>query len=221
MHLRSLMVAAIVAGASVAADPKGIPRGEVGDSSLKIEATLHMDKASIKQALGEEMTPGIVLVAVKLAPTPGKKIAVSRDDFLLRSDRDGQKSTPYSPSQIAGSSVLTVRTGYSGGGIMSEDRGPAWGGLGGGRPQRMPGSATPSVGNGASPEEVVANVDASEGKKSESPLMVALRKKILEEKDIEVPAEGQLYFLMDGKHKVKDLELLYKTSSGRLSIRFK
>ena len=50
---------------------------------------------------------------------------------------------------------------------------------------------------------------------------VALKSKILEEKETAAPIAGQLYFLLEGKHKPKQIELIVKTSAGPLSIRFK
>ena len=214
---------ATVAGLGVcAAADKPAPgpaRGDTSDANLKLEAVLYMEKAAIKQVLGEEMTPGFYIVEVKITPVIGKKVNVSRDDFILRSDRDGQRATPYAPSQVAGSSVLMVKTGYSGGSVAMDDRGPSWGGIGG-MPQRLPGN-NPTVGNTASQESAVATVSPETGKTADSPLLVALKKRILEEKETETAIGGQLYFLVDGKQKVKDLELLYKTVNGRLSIRFR
>lgn len=209
------------AAVCVAADKTGPPKGEAADKVVRVEATAWLDKASIKQAIGEELPPGIVVLAVKLTPAAGK-LAIVRDDFLLRSDRDGQRATPYEPSQIAGDAVLRVTTTYDGGGVVQEDRGPAWGGLGGGRPGRLPGSNSPGIGNAASAEGADSAIEANAGGKPKAnPLLAALKQKILPEKEIETETSGLLYFLLEGKQKPKDIELLYKTSAGRLSIRFK
>lgn len=199
-----------------AADNKGIPRGEASGKSVRVEATAFLDKVSIKQALGSELDQGIVIVEVKLTPVEGKKFTINRDDFLLRSDRDGQRATPYAPSQIAGSSTLKVKTGYGNAGVMQPNR-PSWGGIGGmGYPQSGGG-----IGNSASTEEAVASVEQDSGKQKANPLLKVLKEKILPEKEISEPTTGQLYFLLEGKQKPKDLELLVKAPEGRLSIRFK
>ena len=79
-----------------------------------------------------------------------------------------------------------------------------------------------SAGNGtASATEAAASIDEVSGKQKENPLLAILKEKILPEKEIAEPLTGQLYFLMEGKQKVKDLELFYKTEAGRISIRFK
>jgi hypothetical protein len=200
-----------------AAADKGPPKGEAASKTLRLEATAYLDKTSIQQAVGSPIDEGIVVVTVTLTPSPGQKLTIDRDDFLLRSDKDGQKCTPYAPSQIAGSGTLRVKTGYGGGGLATQENRPAWGGIGGiGFP-----SSGSGIGNSASTEEAVASVEQDSGKQKENPLLRVLKQKILPEKEIAEPITGQLYFLLEGKHKPKDIELLYKTTDGRLSVRFK
>lgn len=221
MRLIAATLAAVFA--LVAADPKGPARGEAADKFVRIEATAYLDRDSITQAVGGALDQGIVVVAVKLTPADGKKISINRDDFLLRSDRSGERATPYSPSQIAGSSSMRVSSRTIGvGGVQSQNTGPVWGGMGGGMPSRLPGSGQ-AMGNGtAQVTEAAAAVDEDSGKQQkENPLLAILKEKILPEKEITEPASGQLYFLMEGKQKVKDIELLYKTEAGRVSVRFK
>jgi hypothetical protein len=204
-----------------AAEKPGPVRGEAFDRHVKLEVTAHLDKASAAQAVGMEMDEGFVVFDVKLTPANGEKIAILRDDFLIRSDKDGQRSTPYLPTQIAGASILVVKTGYSGGAVATERRGPSWGGLGGGRPNQLPVGGPTAVGNSGGQENAVASVDEGAGKERENPLLPILQKKILEEKETSEPVQGQLYFLLEGKHKTRQIELLYKTPAGRLSVRFK
>ncbi len=205
----------------VPAAEKPTPVGEGSNKVAAIQASLYAGKASIRQAVGYELDEGIVVVELKLIPAAGQKIAINRDDFLLRSDRDGQRATPYAPTQIADGAVLVVKTVGGGGSVGSESRGPVWGGLGGGMPRRMPGNGS-GIGNSAGTTEAQAEMkDIPEGKDKQDPLLTALEKKILPEKEIAEPATGQLYFLMEGKQKTKDIELLYKTSAGRVSVRFK
>ncbi|MBK5293400.1 MAG: hypothetical protein JJE04_17215 [Acidobacteriia bacterium] len=208
----------VASGCLCLAAEKELPKGEASGKKLKIEAIAYLDKSSIQQAVGPGMEEGIVVVEVKLIPAPGQKLNVVRDDFLLRSDNDGQRATPYSPSQIAGASVLRVNTRYGGGGVAAEDRGPVWGGLGGGM-GRMPGSGG-GFGNSAGTTEAVGAVQEASGKEKESPLLASLKEKVLPESEISQPAQGQLYFLMEGKQKVKHLELLYRGGGEKLSIRF-
>jgi hypothetical protein len=218
--MRNPILALAVSMLALAAD-KGPPKGEAANKVAKLEATAWLEKAEINQAVGVEMEPGIAVLDVKITPADGKPLKVWLDDFLLRSDKDGTRSTPYLPSQIAGSSVLVVSDRYSGGGVATEDRGPVWGGIGG-RPSRLPGQS-PGVGNSAGTAEAVTAVRDNENPAvaNESPLLKALKAKVLTEKETSEPLSGQLYFLLDGKHKPKQIELIYKTSAGPLSIRFK
>jgi hypothetical protein len=59
-----------------------------------------------------------------------------------------------------------------------------------------------------------------EKSKEDNPLLEILKAKILPEKKTQEAVKGQLYFLLDGKHKLKDLELMYKNSGGRLILDF-
>ncbi len=218
-----LIAAILSAGFAMAAgDPKGLPKGEGSDKFVRIEATAYLDKAAIAQAVGGELDQGILVVEVKLTPAEGTKLSIDRDDFLFRSDRSGERATPYTPSQIAGSGVMRIssQSGASGG-VQNQSTGPSWGGLGGGRPQTLPGSGQ-GIGNGtASVTEAVAAVDDGSVQQKENPMLAILKQKILAEKETTEPVSGQLYFLMEGKQKVKDIELLYKTAAGRVSVRFK
>ena len=219
-----LFAAILTAGFLLAAsDPKGPAKGEGSDKFARIEATAYIDKASIAEAVGGGgLDTGIVVVAVKITPPEGKKLSINRDDFLLRSDRSGERSTPYSPAQIAGSSTMRISSRTVGvGGVQSQNTEPVWGGLGGGR-GRMPGMGNQGVGNGtATVSEANATLDEASGEQKENPLLATLKEKILAEKEISEPLTGQLYFLLEGKQKVKDIELLYKTEAGRISVRFK
>ena len=44
---------------------------------------------------------------------------------------------------------------------------------------------------------------------------------MLHDVETKEPVEGLLYFLLDGKNKVKDLGLIYKGPAGRLAMDFK
>lgn len=223
--MKRLVLFLSAAGAFAAGDSnkdKGPAKGEGVDKFARIEAIAHLDKAAIAQAVGGPLEDGIVVIEVKVTPAEGRKLTINRDDFLLRSDRSGERSTPYSPSQIAGSTVLRVNERGVGSVVESRSGGPAWGGLGGGRPSTLPGMGPQGVGNGtATVTEASAAIDESASGKPENPMLAALKRKILAEKEISEPASGQLYFLMEGKQKVKDIELLYKTEAGRISVRFK
>jgi hypothetical protein len=200
-----------------AADP--LPSGRAANEKIEIQATVYHDKSAIRSLLGQELPEGIIVVEVRLTPKTASPVKLWRDDFTLRSDKDGQKSTPFDPSQIAGSSVLTLVRTYDAGGVLVEDRGPVWGGVGGTRPRRMPGPSG-GIGNAASQEGTQAQVSQS-GEENDNPLLAVLKARILKEGELSTPAAGLLYFPMDGKHKPKQLELHYRGEAGALDLRFR
>ena len=70
--------------------------------------------------------------------------------------------------------------------------------------------------------ETTVNVTPVEAKAAPAnPLQRILEAKMLPDKETKEPVEGLLYFLLEGKNKVKDLGLIYKGPAGRLAMDFK
>ncbi len=196
--------------------------GEAGNDTVDIYATPLIDKDAIKNALGAELPEGIIAVKVRVVPKGEDSLNISRDDFELISHRDGQRSGPFVPSQIAGGATLVVRTGAAGGGMYSGNpNGPVWGGIPGigGRPRQMGGNGG-AVGNGASAETETKATQTEDAKAKDNPLLAILQDKMFMDKDTKEPVSGLLYFPLDGKVKLKDLELIYKGPAGRLIVPF-
>ena len=219
MKTRALLAfLSLVAGAAGA--DKAPPSGKASGERIEIEAVVYADKAAVRELIGAELD-GIAVVQLRVVPRGEEALAVGPDDFLLRSDRDGQRSQPFAPSQIAGNAALVVATGSSGrGGYMGQENGPIWGGAPGtgGRPRRMGGDGA-SAGN-VSDEKVQSSINSGD-KEKENPLLAKLKQKMLPAKQGTEPISGLLYFSLEGKHKPKDLELVYRGPAGKLSIRFK
>jgi hypothetical protein len=207
-----IAMAAVLTGADIT--------GEASSKHLDIAAKLYIDKASIRSLIGHELGDGVVVVDVRLVPHSDTPLKIWRDDFFLRSDKDGQRSEPYEPSQIAGSSIMTVtRTGDGGNPVIVEDQGPVWGGHGGSRPRRM--GSTTGFGNAtveAGKNEARIGESSSE---EQNKLLTLLKEKVLPEGEIAQPVSGLLYFPIEGKHKVKQLELHYRGEAAKLDLRFK
>lgn len=207
---------------------KAVPQGSASDAKVAIEAKVYMDPESVKQLLGQDPGPGIMVVEVKVTPKEGEKVRLDRDHFLLRSDKDGQSARPMEPSQVAGSSVLVVGSrGGTQGTAMSEQRRvpygvpgvPGGGPYPGGPPPSLPGTQPPVAG-AATADTSEATASIEERGKKDNPVLAALKEKILPDGEIEGPVSGLLYFNMEGKHKVKQLELVYRKSPPRIHIRF-
>src|SRR5262249_7272701 len=156
------------------------------------------DKESIQKLLGSDLGGYYVVVDVRLAPKNSEKVKIFRDDFQLRTDRDGEKAKPYAPSQIAGKGALIVSATSEGGGIAGESGGPVFSGGFGGL----------GVGSGSGTVSNTSKMDRG-SKNKENPLLGVLNERALAEKETDQPASGLLFFPMEPKQKIKDLELTY------------
>lgn len=173
----------------------GSARGENQDVILQV--TLYLDRASVMDLIGNDLQGNFIVAAVKVEPKYGKEIAIDRDDFVLRTDKDGEKATPFAPSQIAGRATLVVphqRVGGNEGSILY-------------------GGVAPQVNGAAQAKDTGTPADAA--------LEKVLEEKVLPEKKTDQPVSGLLYFSMD-KQKMKDLELTYGgRGENRIALRFK
>jgi hypothetical protein len=182
-------------------------RGENEDFILTV--TLYIDPADVKEVIGSDLDGHYIVADVKVDPKYGKDISIDRDDFQLRTEKDGEKAKPFAASQIAGRAALVLsqeegetkpkKTGWSMGGI----------GMGGG-------GGMGAGGEGAKGPTKATMKDADE----ENPLKKVLDAKILPEKKTDQPVNGLLYFPME-KQKMKDLELTYGGKENRITLRFK
>ncbi len=194
--------------------------GRASGKYLDVRAKLYNTKQDLQEILGQKVEEDIVVVELTITPRGDEPVKLWHDDFFLRSDKDGQRTEPSSPSQIAGSSVLTLVYTYEANAVMQEDQGPVWGDPTGGRPRRLPGQGS-NIGSGTTgSERTQARIDEDHVKK-DNPLLAALKAGELGEGDLAEPMRGFLYFHMDGKHKVKQLELHYRGNGDKLDIRFK
>ena len=119
-------------------------------------------------------------------------IRISADDFTLVSRKNGERSDALMPSQIGGAANLILKSKTSYAG--------------------SPGVSSTAV--GVTPAGKQTTQDNSS-------LIKILESKMLADKETKEPVEGLLYFLLEGKNKVKDLGLLYKGPAGRLAMDFK
>ena len=187
-------------------------RGENEDLILTV--TLHTDPTEIKEWIGNDLGGHYIVLETKVEPKYGKDVMVDRDDFVLRTDKDGERAKPFAASQVAGGGGLVIGTVSNREGVGS----PGWtgattdvilggGGLGMGKGANN--NADQNKVTGTAPQDAGAN-----------PLKKMLDSKILPEGKTGKPVSGLLYFPME-KQKMKDLELLYGDKENRISLRFK
>ena len=192
-------------------------RGE--NESVVITATVYAKPEAVKEVLGSDLGGHYIVVAVEVTPRFGKEVAINRDDFVLKTDKDGERSGPFAPSQIAGRGAMVVReTGGAGGTPLHNNDGPIWGGYPGspGPPRRIGGDG---VGSAGAPDGAEAKTRTGSHEK-EDPMLGVLRQKELPETKTDKPVSGLLYFPME-KQKVKDLELRYAASDDKITMRFR
>ena len=203
-----LASALLVSGAA----KKTIATGRGENEDLILYVTLYTDPAAVKEALGDDLAGHYIVAEVKVEPKYAKEITIDRDDFMLRTDKDGDRTKPMAPSQVAGRGglVLTRTDGPSGEGA---ERSHGWSiggmGMGGG-----------GVGAGAGPQNTGVKASTEKANAKDSPLKQMLDAKVLPEKKIEEPVTGFLFFPMENQ-KMKDLELVYGGKENRIRIRFK
>jgi hypothetical protein len=203
----SVLAASLVWGAAKKITGSG--RGENQDLILNV--TVYADTESVKEVVGDDMGGHYVVAQVSVQPKYGKEIAIDRDDFILRTDKNGERTRPMAPNQIAGRSALVITGMQEGVGQGSEPKhGWSMGGIG-------MGGGGASTGAPPDPSKVKATMEQNE---QDNPLKAVLDKKQLPDGKLEKPISGLLYFALEGQ-KLKDLELLYGAKETRIAIRFK
>jgi hypothetical protein len=202
-----------ISAAMLCAADKKLPIDETSNDLLAISVSAPLDKDQIKQELGSDLSADVVVIRVTARPVSDKPVQLSLDDFLLVSSKDGQRSEPYAPGQLAGSDSLAVTPNGMRRGLGDHANRPTLGiggiGIGGGGIGNSGATAIPDV-----------KVEESRDEK-ENPLLAALNAKILPDKEITEPTTGLLFFQVVGKVKPKDLELHYKGPAGKMALRFK
>ena len=202
--MKLLILSLIVSLIALAADIKSLPN-QAGNGDIDLAGTAILDSKEIEQVVGAPMEPGYVVVRIKVSPRTLGAIRISADDFTLVSRKDGEKSPALVPSQIAGPADFVLKQGKA----------QASGG-------RMHGISIGGFGTGTAVDPGTLDISQGDNKKApDSPLLKILESKMLPDKETKEPVEGLLYFLLDGKNKVKDLGLLYKGPAGRLAMDFK
>ena len=224
--MRAKWVSAIfLAGALAFAGSKAktppVAGGE--NETVRLSATLYADKESVQEALGNDLGGHYIVVAVRAEPKYGKEVPVLHDLFILRTNKDGERTAPFAPSQIAGKGALVLHS-VAGptSGMMGDNNGPVWGGVPGttGMPQRLPGNGG-SAGTGGAGDTSTTRATVNSGaKEKDNPLLQVLKDKELPEKKTTEAVSGLLYFPME-KQKQKDLELSFVTQEGKLYLKWK
>jgi len=216
MRLRvSILIFSLALLVYAAKKTSGTSHGENED--LIVTATIYTDPADIKNLVGNDLGGHYIVADVKVEPKYGKEVSIDRADFILRTDKDGERDHPYEGSQIAGKTSLVVgKTKATVNGDSNPDYSSVPVPIGG--PIMYPQTG---IGVGGGNGQVDANKASIKNDSSGTvdPLQKLLDEKILPNKKTDKLASGLLYFPME-KQKLKDLELLYGPKETRISLRF-
>jgi hypothetical protein len=176
---------------------------------VDIVATISLAEEEVTQKIGADPGKGIVLLQVRVIPKTDKSVQVSPDDFILLAHDDGERNTPFDPAQIASDGALVVKNTAD---KSAKKTSPTigFGGMVAGGGGSSPGNSKPVVLGGSMDSK-------NKGNKT---LLEALQAKQLKSVDTDQPVEGYLYFSLDGKHKLKNLAVLYRGPAGKLDMEF-
>lgn len=213
--LRSCVLVLTMTAAAFAANTA--PAAEASDETIAIEGVLHSDPADVAKLLGRDPGFPMIVVELKVRPQGDTSLKLWRDDFTLLSNKDGQRSQPLSPSQLAGAGALKInKRAYQPAVGMADPNRPIY--------PDITGTTRPrAVGN----DSVMAPADTSKAEASTDmarqkadPLLDVLKEKVMPEKETKEEVNGLLFFVLEGKHKPKHLELIYKSEGRQLILDF-
>lgn len=220
--MKPLALLAIASLLAAAADEPKTASSRGASDRMEILATVHANREAVKQVIGDDLNGYIVVMEVTIKPRMEEGVKIDRDDFILLTSNDGQRTKPFAPSQIVGTAGLVLKTTLGPtSGVMGQNNGPVWSGpVGSSRPRQLPGSGG---GIGTAPTQVATNQTEAVDTKPEkdSPLKKLLIEKELIAGEIKTPTKGLLYFPIDGKHKTKNFMLMYRGLGGRIDVEFK
>jgi hypothetical protein len=208
--MRSLLSSGItmLATFSLFAEKKVIsPTTSASNDQIDVVATISLTEDEIAHKIGADPGKGVALLDVRVTPKTDKAVQLSPDDFILLAYDDGERSKPFDPAELAGQGALLVKASPSG----KVSRTSGFGGLG-------------PIGMGSGPDAgrksdtLSSKMDTTnEGRNK---LLEQLKAKQFPQKETADPVEGYLYFPLDGKHKLKNLAVLYRGEAGKLKLVF-
>ena len=180
-----------------------------GNEQVDVVATLYMTEEEVTQKLGMDPGKGIALLEVRIIPKTDQPVQMSPDDFILLAHDDGERSKPFDPAQIAGQGAMVVSNTAD----KTKKQSAGFGGFGG-----MIGGGSGSSPGNSKPVALSSKMD--EKSKGNDKLLDTLKAKQFPQKESVQPVEGYLYFPLDGKHKLKNMAVLYRGPAGQLNLEF-
>lgn len=212
MRFRVVLGLLAVSAASLFATKKVVsPTTSASNDQMDVIATLSMDEEEVAQKIGADPGKGVVLLEVRVIPKTDKPISLSSDDFILLAHDDGERSKPFDPAEIADRGAMVVAAKDAT--VKKSSSMMGMGGMvvgGGGGGNASPGNPKQTT--------ITARMDSKSA--GNDKLLEALKAKQFPTKESVEPVEGFLYFPLDGKHKLKNMEVLYRGPAGKLNLDF-
>ncbi|MBV8706515.1 MAG: hypothetical protein JO182_19435 [Acidobacteriaceae bacterium] len=199
----------LAAAASFGAKKVVSANTSAGNEQVDVVATIYMTEEEVTQKLGMDPGKGIALLEVRIIPKTDQPVQMSPDDFILLAHDDGERSKPFDPAQIAGGGAMVVSSTTD----KTKKQTSGFGGFGG-----MIGGGSGSSPGNSKPVALSSKMD--EKSKGNDKLLEALKAKQFPQTESVQPIEGYLYFPLDGKHKLKNMAVLYRGPAGRLNLEF-
>jgi hypothetical protein len=177
----------------------------------------------LRSLLGTDLEGDYILAEVIVEPLYNSKVMLTREDFLMRSRRNNERSLAMSPHEISGGSVLVMgsrRVSNGPPGIFSQENDPV---IVGGAPgaetrPRTLGGLGRSLGNppGRSSQELSLNSE----ERTTTSLLERLEQHELPMGETGETIQGYLYFQIPFSYKLKHYQFTYDGSAGEFSRGF-
>jgi len=188
------------------------PPGTFENDRVMVESAIHFDRETVKKMIGHDFDGSVAVLEITVTPRGGEALDVEREDWTLFSNKDAQKAPAFHPSQLAGQGAIMVKEQRGGGGVMAGNAPRTGIGLG------MPGMGGGIGSAGSAPVDLAIE---TKNDQNVNPVLATLKTKELKFGKTMTPVKGLLYFSLEGKHKLKDLELWYRGPGGRFVISYK
>jgi hypothetical protein len=164
--VRKILILTLLAATLAAAAEKKPPQAHAENETVDISATV-VPQDQVKAAIGSDLRGNFTVLAVRITPKGGKPLDIQLDDFVLRSQSDGDHSGPLAAAQVAEGGALVVQQTFA----------------------ARSGPDAPQI-------VASSNVEMKDTAQKANQLE-ALKKKILPEKSITEPVEGWLFFPLE------------------------
>jgi hypothetical protein len=190
----AVLLLSVTAFISVGSAEKKRPQGEGENETVAIYASV-VAPEELDQEFHTTFHNSFTVLEVRVKPKGDKPVEVSLDDFILRSESDGDHSGALAAAQVVDGGALVIRQTFS---------------------DRTNAQSAPMIAG----TKVEMKDDLNKGVTGTPEFLAGLKKRILGEGSITEQETGLLFFPLE-KKKARSLVLSYAAPGGKLRIQFK